>query len=215
MQRAVHRFGKAVIGRDREEHVGRLHRDLVFVEIVILQQLDVVECALDQSFGARLAVFFQQVLLEAARVHADADRAAVRLGGAHDFGNAFGRTDIARIDAQAGRALVRRFKRALVVEVDVRDDRDIRRLGDLVEIRGRFLGRTGHANDVGAHVLAAADLVDRRPHVFGGRIGHGLHGNRRIAPDRDIADHDLAGLAALDSAPGTYGRHGGDIEALR
>ena len=88
MQRAIDRFGQPMIGGDREEHVARLHRHLVFVEVVVLQQLDVVERAFDQRFGAGLAVFFEQVLLEAAGVDADADRAAVGLGRAHHFGDA-------------------------------------------------------------------------------------------------------------------------------
>ena len=81
MQRAIDRFGELLIGGDREEQVGRLHRDLVFVEIVVLQQLDMIERALDQRLGAGLAIFLEQVLLEAAGVDADADRAAVGLGG--------------------------------------------------------------------------------------------------------------------------------------
>ena len=38
MQRAVDRFGQLLIGRDGEEDVGRLHRDLVVVKVVVLQQ---------------------------------------------------------------------------------------------------------------------------------------------------------------------------------
>ena len=58
-------------------------------------------------------------------------------------------------------------------------------------------------------LLAAADLVDRRLGVGGRRVGHRLDGDRRVAADGDVADHDLAGLAALDVAPGTkgHGRH--------
>ena len=203
MQRAIDRFGEAVIGGDREKHVARLHRDLVFVEIVILQQLDMVERAFDQRFGAGLAVFFQQVLFQAAGIDPDANRAAIGLGRAHDFGDALAAADIARIDPQAGGALVRRFERAFVVEMDVGDDRDIGCRGDLVEMCGRFRRGAGHADDVRPGILAATNLVDRRADILGRRVGHGLHGNRGIAADGDVADHDLAGRAALDSAPGT------------
>ena len=71
-----------MIGGDREEHVARLHRDLIFVEVVVLEQLDMIERAFDQRLGAGLAIFFEQVLFEAAGVDADADRAAIGLGGA-------------------------------------------------------------------------------------------------------------------------------------
>src|SRR5438105_3026022 len=70
---------------DGEEHVGRLHRHLIVVEIVVLEDADMVERAFDQRFGTRLAVFFEQVLLEAAGVDADADRTAVGAGRRNHF----------------------------------------------------------------------------------------------------------------------------------
>ena len=203
MERAIDRFGEAVIGGDREEHVARLHRDLVFVEVVILQQLDMVEGAFDQRLGAGFAVFFQQVLFQAAGIDPDADRAAIGLRRADDFGDALAAADIAWVDPQAGGALVRRLERTFVMEMDVGDDRHIGRRRDPVEMCGRFRRGAGHADDVRAGILAATNLVDRRADIFGRRVGHGLHGNRGIAADGDIADHDLAGRAALDSAPGT------------
>ena len=109
MKRAIHRLGKSVIGGHRKKHVACLHSHLEFVEIVVLQQLDVIERAFDQRLGAGLAVFLEQVLLEAACVDPDADGAAIGLGRAHHFGNPLAAADIARIDAQAGGALVGRF----------------------------------------------------------------------------------------------------------
>ena len=88
MERAIDRVSQLRIGGDREEHVACLHRDLIFVEILVLQQLDMVERAFDQRFGAGLAIFFEQVLFEAAGIDADADRAAIGLGRAHHFGDA-------------------------------------------------------------------------------------------------------------------------------
>src|SRR3546814_13405059 len=52
MERAVDRVGELRIGGDREEDVARLHRDLIFVEVVILKQLDMVERAFDERLGA-------------------------------------------------------------------------------------------------------------------------------------------------------------------
>ena len=83
----------------------------------------------------------------------------------------------------------------------------LRRADDLLQRRGRVRRRAGDADDVGAGLLAAADLVDRRLRVGGRRVGHGLDGDRRVAADRDGADHDLPRLAPLDIAPGTDGRH--------
>ena len=142
-----------------------------------------------------------------AGIDPDPHRAAVRLGGAHHLGHALLRADIAGIDAQAGRARIGRLERALVVEMDVGDDRHPRSAHDLPQRRGRFLVGAGDPDDVRPGFLAAADLVDRRLDVGGRRVGHGLDADGRIAADRHGADHDLAGGTARNVAPGTDG-HG-------
>ena len=58
------RFRKLHIGGDGEEDVRRFHRDLEFVKVAVLQQLDMVERRFDQRLGAGLAIFFEQVLFE-------------------------------------------------------------------------------------------------------------------------------------------------------
>ena len=85
VQRAIDLVGELLIGGDGEEHVGGFHRDLVFAKAMVLEDADMVERAFDQRLGARLAIFLEQVLLEAAGVDPDADRAAVGAGGGDDF----------------------------------------------------------------------------------------------------------------------------------
>ena len=85
VERAIDLARELLIGGDGEEHVAGLHRDLVVAEIMVLEDPDMVERAFDQSLGARLAIFFEQVLFEAAGVDPDADRAAVGLGGGDHF----------------------------------------------------------------------------------------------------------------------------------
>ena len=113
-----------LIGRHRQERVGRLHRNLVFVEIQVIENLGVVERAFDHRFGAGLAIFLQQVRFQRAGIDADAHGAAMVLGRLHHFLHALGRADIAGIDAQAGGAVHRRLDGALVVEMDVGHDRN-------------------------------------------------------------------------------------------
>ena len=213
VERAIDRVGELVIGGDGEEQVRRLHRDLVIAEVVVLEDADMVERAFDQRLGAGLAIFFEQVAFEAAGVDADADRAAIGLGGIDDFADALGRADIARVDAQAGGAGIGGFERALIMEMDVGDDRDGRGADDLLERGGAFDVGARDADEIDPGFLAAADLGDRRGGVRGRRVGHRLHRNGRIAADGDIADHDLAGLTALDRAPRTKGGHGAYIGA--
>jgi hypothetical protein len=42
MQRVVRHVGRLLVGRDGEEHVGRLHADLEVVEVVLLQDVGVL-----------------------------------------------------------------------------------------------------------------------------------------------------------------------------
>ena len=87
-----------LVGGDGEEHVARFHRDLIVAKAVVLEDPDMVERAFDQRLGTRLAIFFEQVLLQAAGIDADADRAAVGAGRGDHFAHAFLRADIAGID---------------------------------------------------------------------------------------------------------------------
>ena len=98
MQRAIDHARKLLVGGDGEEHVARFDRDLIVAEAVVFEDPDMVERAFHQRLGARLAIFFEQVLLEAAGIDADADRAAVGLGRGDHFAHALFRADIAWVD---------------------------------------------------------------------------------------------------------------------
>jgi hypothetical protein len=184
----------------------RLHRDLELVEVVVLQDAGVVQGALDHGVGARLAVLFQQFALQRAGVDADPHRAAVVAGRLDHVADAVGAADIARIDPQARRAGLGRLDAALVVEVDVGHERHTALAGDGLE-RGRRVGvGAADAHDVGAGLLQLTDLLQRRGGVAGQGVGHRLDGDRGVAAHLDVADADLARLAACDLAPGTDGR---------
>ncbi len=198
MQRVVADLGKLLIRRHRQEHVGRLHADLEVVEIVLLKDVRVVQRAFHQRLGVRFAVFLQQVPLQRTRVHADPHRAAVIAGGPDDLLHALGTADVAWIDAQAGRAAVGRLDRPFVVEVDVRDDRHIDLVHDILEGDRTLLVGTGHADDVHASEFRPPDLRDGAGDVGGQRVGHGLHGDRGVVAHRHASDVNAAGLPPDD-----------------
>ena len=77
VQRAIDLVRELLVGGDGEEDVAGFDRDLILAEAVVLENADMVERAFDQRLGAGLAIFLEQVLLEAAGVDPDADRAAV------------------------------------------------------------------------------------------------------------------------------------------
>ena len=125
------------------------------------------------------------------------------LGGLDHLAHALGAADVAGIDAQAGGARLGRLDGALVVEMDVGDDRHLRRPCTIVaQRRGRFLVGAGDADDVGAGLLAAADLRDGRRRRRWSACWSWSGRDRRVAADRHGADHDLPRLAAHDVAIG-------------
>ena len=126
------------------------------------------------------------------------------MGRGDDLANARGRADIAGIDAQASGTGLGSLDGALIVEMDVRHDRN-RAFGDNVFQRmGRGFVRGRDAHDVCTGLGNGLDLRDGRAHIGRVGIGHGLHSDRRIAANRHRPDHDLAGLSALYVAPGPY-----------
>ena len=198
VQRVVADLGQLLVGGGGEEDVARLHADLELVEVVVLQVGGVPQRAFDQRLRVGFAVFLQQVLLQAAGIDADADRAAVVAGGLHHFLHPLGAADIARIDPQAGGAGLRRLDRPAVVEMDIGHDRDIHLPHDLGQRGGAFRRRAGDPDDIDPGHLGLADLGDGRRRILGRRIGHGLDGDRRVATDEDLAHPDLPRLAPGD-----------------
>jgi hypothetical protein len=196
-------LGQLVIGRHRHERVRRLHRDLELVEVVVLQDAGVVQRALDHGVGARLAVLFQQFALQRAGVDADPHRAAVVAGRLDDVAHAVGAADIARIDPQAGRAGLGGLDAALVVEVDVGHERH--RLSRAMVLKAAVESVSGQeTRTMSAPASSSWRICSSVAFgVAGQGVGHRLDGDGRVAADLDIADTDLARLAALDHAPGT------------
>ena len=71
MDRRVRRLCKLLIGGGGHEYVRGLHADLELVKIVVLQNTDMLQPALDHRVGTGLAVFVEQMLFETARIHTD------------------------------------------------------------------------------------------------------------------------------------------------
>jgi len=203
MQGAVDGLGQLLIGGDRQEGVGRLHRNLELVKIQILKDAGVVQRAFNHRIGAGLAVFFQQVLLQRPGVDADPHRTAVVAGRLNDLLHPVDRADVARVDAQAGGARLGRLDPPAIMEVDVGHQGHAGLARNGAEGRRRVFIRAGDADDVGPGLLQLTDLLQRRRRVGRRRIGHRLDADRGAAADSDLAHHDLAAGAALDMAPGT------------
>ena len=125
-------------------------------------------------------------------------------GRLDDFLHALLVADIARVDAQTGRPRFSRLDPALIMEMDVRHDGNRAFLHDFLQRGGAVLVRHTDAHDVGPGLCRSLHLRDGARNVGGDRVGHGLHADRSIAPDRHVADMDLSRLSAVDIAPGAH-----------
>src|SRR3546814_2944738 len=125
-----------------------------------------IKRAFYQCFRAGLAIFFEQVLFERTSVDADSDGAAIGLRRVHHFLDPCLAADVARIDAQAGRARVGGFQCALIMKMNVRDDGYARGANDLPERSGRFLIGAGHPDRSEEHTSELQSLMRTSYAVF-------------------------------------------------
>ncbi len=156
--------------------------------------------AFHHGFRTRLAELLEQIAFQRTCIHPNPHRAAMILGRLHDLFHALFRTDIARVDAQARRARLGRFNGPFVVEVNVGHDGHARGVHDRPQRSRRFLIGARDPHDVGAGVLEALDLFNGRARIGGQRVGHRLHGDRRIPADCHGADMDLPRFSPHDVA---------------
>jgi len=92
------------------------------MKIIVLQDFDVIKAAFDHRIGAWFGVFIQQMLFQAASVHANADRTImITRGFDHLFDTLF-IADITGIDAQTGGPCLCRLDPAFVMEMNVGND---------------------------------------------------------------------------------------------
>ena len=209
MQRLVDLLGQQAIGTDRQEDVGGLDAHLEVLKVEAIQVIHVAHGRLEQGFRGRLAILFLDITLQGAAVDADADRNVVMTGtvdhGAHPLFVA----DVARIDAQAVGTVLGHFQGDAVVEVDVGDDGNAGLLLDELEGFRRFHGGYRDPDYVSTDPLDPLDLLDGGGDIRGLGVGHGLHRDGGIAPNRHVADHDLPGLTTNNG--GFVSGHGGQI----
>ena len=158
--------------------------------------------------GVALPYFCHEPLVQRAGVDADADRdarGARRLGDLLDPAVEF--LDVAGVDAHGGAAGVDRGEDVLGLEVDVGDHRNLAVLGDFAQCVGVLLPRAGDPDDVAAGRGQLGDLLQRGVHVVGLGGAHGLHRDRVVAADADVADHELSGLAPRGQRRRGWCRH--------
>src|SRR5206468_3338385 len=191
VKRVVDLVGELAVRLDQHARVRGLQRDLHLRIVAVLKDPDMPQCRLDHALGGRPAVLGEKILLERARVDADADGDLLLLGDVHDLLHELLAADVSGVEAQAVDALLQRDERQLVVEVDVRHERDADLPLDLAELLGGLADGHRTPDDVAAGRLERPDLEQRRLDVARVGLRHRLHGERRVAADFDIAQPAL------------------------
>jgi hypothetical protein len=135
-----------------------------------------------------------RVVGERPHVHADADRGTALDRQPHDLTGLHRVGDVSGVQPQLGYSGLDRCERHAVVEVDVGDDRDRGALDDRREARCILGVLAGDPDDLAARHRETVDLLERRVDVRRVGGGHGLNGDRMIAPDPDPLRVRLAGL---------------------
>ena len=162
----------------------------------------------------------QQILVEAAPVHADAHRLVVAAGVSIISANCgitlAATADVARVDAvlREGLGTGGMLAQQLVtVEMEVADERHrdallVEAVTDEGHASGRLARVDCHAHELGAGAGEGLHLLDGAFDVRGIRIRHRLHDDGRIAADADGADGDLKrGTAVRELGCGLSHRH--------
>src|SRR5205807_8609786 len=169
-------------------HIAGLHGDDDVVEVEVLEDLDLVQGALDQRVGARLPVLAEHLLRQGSDVRANPDRHAPALRFAGDGAHSIRGPDVAGVEAQLVDPGFQGAQRQTVVEVDVRDQGQPDPGLDPAEGCGGRLVRHGDADDLAPGRLEGLDLRDGGLDIAGVGGGHRLDGDRRPAADLDLPD---------------------------
>ena len=188
MEGIIGLLGDQFVGFHAHHHVRGLDADHQIAVSQVLDDGDLVKGAFHQALGGDAAVFGQNLLFERAGVHAHPDRDSP-LRGFIDHGfDALSGADISGVDADFIRAVLNGGHRQPVVEMDIRHQRDVDLLLDLLQ-RGRSLhGGHRHPDDLAARLFQAQDLGDRGLYILRLCIAHGLDQHRVAAANEAVTD---------------------------
>ena len=140
-----------------------------------------------------MAVLFQQALIQAAAVDADADGNAPVLADVHNGLDPVLAADVAGVDADLGCAALGCCDGQLIVEMDVSHQRQRTFLADFCEAPCALHVGHSETDHLTARSVKLADLLQRACHVGGLGVEHGLDDHGGAAADGHTANIDLSG----------------------
>ena len=197
VERVIALSGHRAIGFDHGRHIGRFQGQLDIPEIHRLEKVKAPQGALHQRIRRGPAVLLQQILFQGTCVDPDPDGRIPRLGRP-DNGFEPVHGHVAGVDADPVRPSLHGFQGQPVIEVDIRDQRNVDFFTDGRDGGGSLQVRNGDPDDFTTGLLQGADLPRRRFDIPRVGAGHGLHGHRRAAADLDAADKNRPRFVSPD-----------------
>src|SRR5690606_4910664 len=148
---------------------------------------DMVQRALDHRFRGRIPVLIEQMLFKRSGIHADSNRNAALLASLDNRFDLLAAADVAGIDSNLVDAVLDRGERKTVIEMNVRNERDMNPLLNLSDgVRG-FLIVNSDAHDLAAGLFQPKNLGDRRLDIGRLRRAHALDNDFIASADRQAA----------------------------
>ena len=191
MQRVIRLLAQLRIGPHGQRHVGALDGNADVIKIIAVQQLYMAHSTFHQRLCRHAAVSGPQLLFQRAAVDADADGDIFQPADFRHCPDLLLPADVAGVDPQRIDPTLRAHQRQLIIEVDIRDQRNGNLLLDPVHRHGCGLIRHGHPDDFASGVRQSADLGNGCIHIVCFRIAHGLDRHRGAAAHGHPAHHQF------------------------
>ncbi len=198
VQGVIRQPGELPVSRHRHQNIGGFQGNLEIKEAPVLKLPDPAQGAGRQGRGRGRPVFFQEVRLQRAGVHPQAQGHAPLPAGLQHLAGLLFAPEVAGVDADGVGPLFQGGQGQAVVEVDVGDEGQGALWLDLPEGRGRLLVRHGQPGHFAAGRGQPLDLGQGGRHVPGVGVGHALHHHRGAAADLHRADVNGPGGPARD-----------------
>ena len=164
-------------------NIRRFDADNQIVITHLLNQGNLIQRTLNESFRCHAAIFLYQWLFQRTAVDADTNRHAILFCLVNHRLDPLSGTDISRIDTDFVRAALDRRDRETIVKMNIRHQWNMYLAFNLRQGSSRLHCRHCHTDNIAARVLQRQNLLDGRLHILCFRITHRLDQNRIAAAD--------------------------------
>ena len=198
MQRIGERFTGSFIGINRQWNIGALEGEHDVMEVKVFKNLNMAAGTFDHGF-CTVAIGVQKLLFQGSAVDSDPDRKMLFAAFFDDGTGMRLISDIAGIDADRIGAGIGCLESEKIVEMNIRNDRNMDLRLDLGNGFGILFIENRKADDLTAVAFQVQHLLNRFVDALGRDIGHGLQNDLVLVADLYVSDHDGPGFCSFHS----------------